>query len=203
MLVYRVTNTVNGKVYIGKTEGSTVSRRWKEHRHAARRGSPYYFYNAIRKYGVGAFTVEVLHTAKTQDELRKMETFFIVLHQSYKPENGYNMTMGGDGGVPNAATPEKKSGINHHQYGKPIPQIVRDKISNSLFGRTVPPDVRDRISKTLSEMPCVTSKEQLIANLGTRFKDKKHSESSIQKMKLAAQGRVPWNKGRRGVGCAR
>jgi len=202
MLVYRITNTVNGKVYIGKWEGSSVNRRWKEHRYRARRGSPFYFHNAIRKYGAEAFTVEVLHQAKTKEELRKMETFFIILHQSHKPENGYNLTMGGDGLIPNEETRRKMSGVNHHQYRKPIPQAVRDKISKSMFGRTVPQDVCDKISKTLSEMPCVTSKEQLIANLGTRFKDRRHSESTIQKMKSAAQGRVPWNKGRREVNCA-
>jgi group I intron endonuclease len=97
MLIYRVTNTVNGKVYIGKWRGSNVRGRWNRHCYAAKRNSPFYIHRAIRKYGADAFTVEVLHHAKTKEELRKMETFFIVLHQSQKPENGYNMTMGGEG----------------------------------------------------------------------------------------------------------
>ena len=97
MLVYRVTNTVNGKVYIGKFMGGAVARRWKEHQRLARNGSRLYFHNAIRSYGADAFAVEVLYRAKTKEELPKMETFFIVMHQSHKHENGYNLTMGGDG----------------------------------------------------------------------------------------------------------
>lgn len=97
MLVYRVTNTVNGKVYIGKWSHSTPDLRWRLHKSAAKRGSPYYFHRAIRKYGLDAFT-EVIHRAKTPEELSAMETFFIVLHQSHVPVNGYNnMTLGGEG----------------------------------------------------------------------------------------------------------
>ncbi len=97
MLIYRVTNTVNGKVYIGKWSHPTSDLRWRLHKSAAKNGSPYYFHRAIRKYGPDAFKVEVIHRAQTLDELSKMETFFIILHQSHKPENGYNMTMGGEG----------------------------------------------------------------------------------------------------------
>lgn len=66
------------------------------HLAAVRRGSQYHFHRAIRKYGADAFRLEVIYTAKTTAELTAMETFFIVLYQSHKPENGYNMTLGGD-----------------------------------------------------------------------------------------------------------
>jgi hypothetical protein len=63
------------------------------------RGSRYntHFYKAIRKHGAQVFDLEQLYQAKTQNELNKMETFFIVLHQSHLSENGYNGTLGGDG----------------------------------------------------------------------------------------------------------
>ena len=99
MLVYRLTNTINGKVYIGKWVRDTVDLRWQLHVSSAKHDSPYYIHRALRKYGSENFKVEVIHRAKTADELSKMETFFIVLHQSFKSENGYNMTMGGEGQV--------------------------------------------------------------------------------------------------------
>ena len=107
MVVYRVTNSVNGKVYIGKHEGIRVQDRWGVHLYRARTGSPYHFHNAIRKYGAASFKIEVLYTAKTREELSAMETFFIILHQSHLRENGYNMTMGGDGIIPTEEIREK------------------------------------------------------------------------------------------------
>lgn len=103
MYVYRVTNRVNGKVYIGKWTGLRVEDRWKQHQKDSEKGSPFMFHCAIRKYGVASFRIEVLYSAKTREELSRMETFFIVLHQSHLHENGYNMTMGGDGRTWDAA----------------------------------------------------------------------------------------------------
>ncbi len=86
MLVYRLTNSVNGKVYIG-IHGKTddVENRWMAHIKKAKSGSP------------DVFVVDVLYRAQTDSELRKMETFFIILHQSHVRENGYNQTLGGQG----------------------------------------------------------------------------------------------------------
>ena len=97
MLIYRVTNTVNGKVYIGKWSHPTVDHRWALHKYAARHGSPLYFHRAIRKYGLGAFKVEVIARAKTTEELSEMEKFYISVYQSNDPIKGYNLTLGGEG----------------------------------------------------------------------------------------------------------
>lgn len=98
MLIYRVTNTVNGKVYIGKWSHPTVDQRWRLHKSAAKRESPLYFHRAIRKYGVDSFKVEVIdRTAKTKEELSELEKSYIALHQSNDSEKGYNLTLGGEG----------------------------------------------------------------------------------------------------------
>ncbi len=97
MLIYRVTNTVNGKVYIGKWSHPTPDHRWRLHKSAAKSGSPYYFHRAIRKYGPDAFKLEVIDRSKTADELSEKEKFYIASHQSNDPKKGYNMTLGGEG----------------------------------------------------------------------------------------------------------
>ncbi len=103
MVIYRITNPTNGKTYIGKT-ASSAEYRWKIHVRTARsngsRVSQQAIHRAIRKYGAESFVVETLYHAKTEEELSKMETFFIILHQSHRSENGYNLTLGGDGVVP-------------------------------------------------------------------------------------------------------
>lgn len=110
MVVYRFTNLIDGKVYIGKWQGTRVEIRWKDHFSSALADGNQcpYFYRAIRKYGAAAFRTDVLYTAKTPSELNAMETFFIVLHQSHVKENGYNLTLGGKGLInPSEETREK------------------------------------------------------------------------------------------------
>jgi len=99
VIVYAAHNRVNGKVYIGKTVKS-LEKRWSRHLKDARRGVRTHFQNALREHGAETFTLTVLHHAASLQELNAMETFFIVLHQSHLRVNGYNMTMGGDGGAP-------------------------------------------------------------------------------------------------------
>ncbi len=172
MIVYKATNTINGKVYIGKTSQS-LSQRWKLHLKAARLGERYYFHRAIRKYGPEVFALETLYRAKTADELSKMETFFIVLHQSHEPENGYNMTLGGDGVVSKEA--HCRAGLTRR--GRKYPNI-----SASLMGHKVPEASRRRMS--------ISAKNRPPSRLG-----KTHSEESRKRIGAAGKGRIPWNKG--------
>ena len=122
MLIYRVTNTVNGKVYIGKWSHPTVDHRWRLHKSAAKSGSPYYFHRAIRKYGPDIFKVEVIDRAMTAEELSEKEKFYIASYQSNSPEKGYNMTLGGEGHngyVPSEAWKKWKSGHSKRFWADP------------------------------------------------------------------------------------
>lgn len=102
--IYKLTNTKNNKIYIGKTTGS-VSTRWREHVSAAisdRAKNDYNFllHKAIRKYGEEAFTVETIETMETPEELILREQYWINYYNSCileEDSNGYNMTYGGEG----------------------------------------------------------------------------------------------------------
>ena len=76
--VYLITNTVNGKKYVGKT-CADLPTRWQEHRRAAFRNdtSNRPLFNAIRKYGSGAFTIELLQSADNEQEVNDMEVLWI------------------------------------------------------------------------------------------------------------------------------
>lgn len=67
-IVYKITNKLNGKVYIGQTtEG--IEKRWKRHcGYQINDGT--YFHNAIKKYGAENFTIEIIDKAKNQEELQ-------------------------------------------------------------------------------------------------------------------------------------
>lgn len=96
--IYKITNILNGKVYIGQSQD--INRRWKEHRYRAFQSNAQqyegYLYRAIRKYGIDNFTFEILEECKIAD-LDEKEKYYIDLYDSYK--NGYNETAGGQGTI--------------------------------------------------------------------------------------------------------
>lgn len=95
--IYKVTNTENGKVYIGKTV-LDVSKRWNAHISTAfnkkSREYNFKFHNAIRKYGVSSFTVDVIEEVSGA-EIAEREKRWIECYDSIR--NGYNTTYGGEG----------------------------------------------------------------------------------------------------------
>lgn len=94
-IIYKITNKINGKVYIGQTIKSLVNR-WKAHCYTAkyeqRRAS--HFLRALRKYKKDDFSYEVVAEANTREELNYLEKEWIAKCDSMK--NGYNSTTGGE-----------------------------------------------------------------------------------------------------------
>lgn len=94
-IIYKITNDINNKVYIGKTL-SSIEKRFQEHKNDAKREekSNRPLYRAIRKYGIEHFFIEEIGKYPL-DELEEKEIYWINYFQSYS--NGYNATLGGDG----------------------------------------------------------------------------------------------------------
>ena len=96
--IYKITNDINDKVYIGKTI-RTLPVRWREHLSDYKEiqeidNRP--LYSSMLKYGVNHFII--YEVEECPDELlNEREKFWIAFYDSY--ENGYNATKGGDGGV--------------------------------------------------------------------------------------------------------
>lgn len=92
-IIYLLTNTSNGKMYVGKTTRS-LEERWSEHVKSSCYGSELYVHRAIRKYGESSFDVSVIEECSS-DAINEREIYWIdrlnTLHE------GYNMTAGGDG----------------------------------------------------------------------------------------------------------
>lgn len=92
--VYRATNIITHKQYIGKTILTLQKRR---HQHwVARCKDATYFHNALNKYGQDAFVWEVLSSNDDENALHELEKFYIKECNTMIP-NGYNMTLGGEG----------------------------------------------------------------------------------------------------------
>lgn len=91
--IYQITNDINQKIYIGKTEFS-IEKRFKEHcRDAFKdRNEQRPLYSAMRKHGIDHFSIQLLEETTNPEEREK---YWIEKTQSFK--YGYNATMGGDG----------------------------------------------------------------------------------------------------------
>ena len=97
MLIYKITNLINNKCYIGQTV-KTAEQRWKEHQSHAFGSHPNdqnkTLYKAIRKYGLENFIFEVLQdNIETFEQLDKAEIYWIDYYNSFV--KGYNENFGG------------------------------------------------------------------------------------------------------------
>lgn len=95
-VIYKVTNLINGKQYIGQTSKLYINNRWCEHKNNARNGKSSYLYNAIRKYGEENFEFKVILKNIPIDKLNFYEQLWIKKFNTKTP-NGYNLTDGGEG----------------------------------------------------------------------------------------------------------
>ena len=104
-VVYKHTNKVNGKAYIGIT--GDYDRRSGDHRRMANtKGKKFAFHLAIRKYGWDGFAHEILHAGLTREEANATEVAAIATHGTLEPA-GYNLCTGGGCASPSPATREK------------------------------------------------------------------------------------------------
>lgn len=102
--IYKITNLINGKIYIGKTT-YTIKCRWQQHISASKTNPDkqdynYLLHKAIRKYGENNFSVEALEEVPEGQNLSSREIYWIDFYKSCVLEeesNGYNMTYGGEG----------------------------------------------------------------------------------------------------------
>jgi hypothetical protein len=96
-LVYKITNSINDKVYIGQTK-ATAEDRWKWHLDQVKRGgsNPDGLHHAIKLHGSECFTITILERCGDLRELAAREREYIKEYNSIAP-NGYNIGKGGEG----------------------------------------------------------------------------------------------------------
>ena len=95
MIIYKATNLINNKVYIGQTINTLEYRKSQHIRDAKLRPRNIYFHNAINKYGSDNFTFEIIDTANDINELNKKEAKWIRFYNSTNEKYGYNLDSGG------------------------------------------------------------------------------------------------------------
>jgi group I intron endonuclease len=153
--VYLIKNLVNGKCYVGQTVKS-VKKRTKEHFRAARNGSGYAIHKAIRKYGEGAFSINLLVTCDASI-LDTLERYFIKSYgTSIFSGSGYNMTLGG--GATSGWSPSEET---------------RRKISDANKGKPQRPEHTENIKKAKAALPPYSHSEESRAKISASGLGKK------------------------------
>ena len=122
--IYKITNTINNKIYIGQTT-KTIQERFNNHIKKAKQHTNRYLYDAMNKYGYEKFIIEKIEEINN-DKLDEREIFWISFYHSNNPQFGYNMTMGGGGGDTWTNNPHKEetskkiseANKGHHRISK-------------------------------------------------------------------------------------
>lgn len=168
MIIYKTTNLINGKIYIGKDK----------HDNPKYLGSGISLQNAIKKYGKENFQKEILEYCKSEDHMIEREIIWIRIFNSTDRAIGYNMTEGGTGGNTRINYTEQQLS----EYNIKLSNGVRnsEKYANSVENRRG--KRRPEHSKKLKEM--YASGELIPHNLG-----KLTSEITRKKLSIALSGK--------------
>lgn len=184
--IYKITNIINGKVYIGQTI-RTLKTRFNQH---INRTGCTYLHSAIHKYGKEKFKIELIEEVP-KENLDEREIYWISFYNSTDKTKGYNLIKGGRLGAKDKfkLTPEQikalikleEQGLTHIELGrrfninrKTVTFII--KREKEYFNKRVPiferKDINDIIDFIKSENP--TTKE-----VSTKFK---LSRTSVQRI---------------------
>lgn len=98
--IYKITNLINGKIYVGKTS-NTIEERWKQHINDSikERCEKRPIYDAMNKYGIENFQIEQIEEVENDEIACQREIYWIDKLRTYvgfEDCNGYNATLGGD-----------------------------------------------------------------------------------------------------------
>lgn len=140
--VYTLTNRINGKVYVGKT--NDPKQRWHAHKSGAKIGSQYVIHRAIRKYGIKNFDFAVVSEHDSEDEAFSAERDLIASLDTKTTGGGYNANAGGRGGY--IPSDEVRDKIRKANMGHPVSEATREKIRAARLGSSHTEEAKQKMS---------------------------------------------------------
>jgi len=123
MQIYKITNKINNKIYIGKDTTNNSNYY----------GSGSLITKSIKKYGIENFTKEILENCNSNEILCEREKYWISFFNSCDLQIGYNITKGGDGG----------NTLSNH----PEIEDIKEKIKNSMKKRIFSQEHKNNLTK--------------------------------------------------------
>lgn len=160
--IYRISNLLTGKQYIGRTKRAIEKRLNSHFYEALSRKTNMYLHNSIRKYGKEYFVIEELEGGISENEISQKEVDWILKENTIQP-NGYNEHAGGNGGSLYASAELRKKFSNTrvqnllqtpiYNKGVPMSDMQKKKLSKKLTGKTKTEEHTERL-KTSKRRTC-------------------------------------------------
>lgn len=189
MVIYKVTNKINGKLYIGQTIGDP-NRRWQAH---CKKSGCRALSSAIQLYGKEAFIFSVVGAYSTVDELNDAEEYFIDFYNCLAP-NGYNLQTGGNNHLVSAESRLRSSQSHkgkHHagtfKPGRVEPEEIKARRIAKMLGKKHPLAVKQKMSESHKKVVHTAEWNRAVAK---SLLGKKHSEVSKRKMSEARKNKT-------------
>ena len=189
MIIYKVTNKINGNIYIGQTIRSLDDRiishvKSSKHPKVA-------FHYAIVKYGFDNFKWDILEQCNSIQELNKREQYYIRKYNTFK--DGYNMNEGGSNATHSTIT---KSKISNSLRGNPKSAEHIKHMKDALTGRKLSEDHKKNISLGLIGNSFALGykhsdeTKQKVSDANKMRKYKPHSDETKQKIRDSVNRKI-------------
>lgn len=179
--IYGIHNLVNDKWYVG--QAADIEKRWASHRWSlsAGKGESEHFLRAWRKYGADAFEWIVLELCPPAD-LNRRETFWIAEKDSFR--NGYNRTLGGEGGTGRIQSEEEKRRRAESlsiAYATPEYREKRSALSKAMWASS---EYRNKLLPIrAATMSTAAYKEKISKSSKARYQDPEYRKNYLCKMR--------------------
>lgn len=177
-IIYKFTNKLNGKSYIGVTNRG-FNTRLQEHILASS-NPKFKFHQALKKYSIDNFNYEILvEDIGTKDEANRLEIYYVTIFDSYK--NGYNMTQGGGNRGEFKHSDESRAKMSKAHSGKKLSESQKEKLRLASTGRIMSEDVKLKLSLANKGKPFTKDRCKNISHslIGKRTKDKNSSAIKV------------------------
>lgn len=199
--IYKITNKIDGKIYVGKTTKS-IEYRFRQHIRKSHINVKYggisYLHRAMSKYGCENFSVSLLEECQNEDELNIREKFWIKELHSQDPEIGYNIQDGGNGGgVRSKEFTLTQKQLDALERGRHLPSSTTHKqqLANRRKGCIVSDETRELLrQRQLGKKASVATRQKMSATrLGKKLPNR--SAESREKYRDVSLDRVHIHKG--------
>lgn len=153
MIIYKITNKVNGKIYIGCTS-RTMEQRLSGHfrQRFSMRGNC--LGRAIIKYGIENFIIEKIEDCNSEKQMFEREIYWISFYNSTNNNIGYNLTEGGDTGPIRYGKDNARWGskniklaeLNRSRKGIKLSEEHKQKVIATMTGKKRSQETKDKMS---------------------------------------------------------
>jgi len=179
-IVYKITNKINGKIYIGITTKTLEKRRQQHIQWCKHKMRKYVIHKVINKYGVDNFLFETIDNFNGNEDACEKEVKYISSYNSFIP-HGYNMTLGGEGvlGHKHPQSEETKKKISLSMKGI----IKSEEIKNHMKEAQKKRNEWFKFNHSIETRKIISNKMKLIPH-------KKMSEETKSKLRIISLGKT-------------